>query len=217
MTPQKSPMFVSLHSYSRRHRQQQCHPPRETARSFLAKKTASYGLLAHAKDSPQKIPMEVNSLPFVILGETSSDVATSPTTEPQHSPRTAPRIHSLLCIVILGETGSDGALSCLKVLAVQPHHFGTACGPKPPPQHTATHGNTLQPTETPHTFSVQPHTFSVHVGHVSQRKHATPPHRERTRDGGTGSNVCVCVCVCIAVAVGIGVYIYEYIYIYIYI
>ena len=33
-----------------------------------------------------------------------------------------------------GEIGRDGSITCLKLITVQPHHFGTSCGPKPPVQ-----------------------------------------------------------------------------------
>jgi hypothetical protein len=45
-----------------------------------------------------------------------------------------PRQNLFDAIAFAGETGRDGSISCLKLIAVQPHHFGTSCGPKPPPQ-----------------------------------------------------------------------------------
>ena len=43
-----------------------------------------------------------------------------------------PRQELYDAIAFLGETGREGSLTCLKVVAIQPHHFGTICGPKLP-------------------------------------------------------------------------------------
>ncbi len=68
-----------------------------------------------------------------------------------HDKITIPRQNLFDAVAFAGETGRDGSISCLKLIAVQPHHFGTLCGPKPPPQ-----------------------AIQEDVGYSSHRKHIAP-------------------------------------------